>query len=196
MSVNENNGATIIPPNDLASRWWRQEDWWSIILALLLIGTAFILFSQGGSLKWLATGPAKWATLGEAGRDLVNRLPALLGLYLVWAVLLTLSGAIIGHSPGKFLAGFSLLFIVSVFIFQLGAWTSASRYNLEPPLLALVLGLAVSNIWHLPNWLAQSLRVEYFIKIGIVLLGATLPLTLILWAGPVAIGQASIVSLV
>ncbi len=197
MSINENGGAAITPPNDpLASRWWRQEDWWSIILALLLIGVAFILYSQGGSLKWLATGPAKWVTLDEAGRDLVSRLPALLGLYLVWAVLLTLSGAIIGHAPGKFLAGFTLLFIVSVFIFQLGAWSSASRYNLEPPLLALVLGLVVSNIWHIPDWLAQSLRVEYFIKIGIVLLGATLPLTLILWAGPVAIGQASIVSLV
>ena len=33
-------------------------------------------------------------------------------------------------------------------------------------------------------------------KTGIVLLGATLPFTLIIWAGPVAIFQASIVSLV
>ncbi|HEY0207725.1 YeiH family protein [Acerihabitans sp.] len=197
MSISEHNGAAFVPPEEpRTSRWWHQEDWWSIILALLLISTAFILFSQGGSIKWLATAPAKWTTLGEAGRDLVSRLPSLLGLYLVWAVLLTVSGAIIGHRPGKFLAGFTVLFIVAVFIFQLGAWASASRYNLEPPLLALVLGLVVSNIWQIPDWLAHSLRVEYFIKIGIVLLGATLPLTLILWAGPVAIGQAAIVSLV
>ena len=39
-------------------------------------------------------------------------------------------------------------------------------------------------------------RVEYYIKTGIVLLGATLPFTLIVWAGPVAIVQASIVSIV
>ncbi|WP_413737387.1 YeiH family protein [Sodalis sp. RH21] len=197
MSTSGNSGTAIKYPDERESaRWWRQEDWWSIILSLVLIAAAFILFSQGGSLKWLATGPAKWTTLSEAGTDLLNRLPALLGLYIVWALLLTLSSAVIGHSAKKFLGGFTVLFIVAVFIFQLGAWASASRYNLEPPLLALVLGLVVSNIWQIPDWLARSLRVEYFIKIGIVLLGATLPLTLIQWAGPVAIGQATIVSLV
>src|SRR6201999_2231168 len=40
------------------------------------------------------------------------------------------------------------------------------------------------------------LRVEFYIKTGIVLLGASLPLTLLAWAGPVAILQAAIVSLV
>ena len=197
MSTTESSDVVIKTPDGRSSsRWWQQEDWWSIFLALILIGTAYILFSQGGSLKWLATGPTKWTTLGQAGTDILNRLPALGGLYLVWAVLLTASSAIIGHGAWKFLGGFTVLFIVSVFIFQLGAWASASRYNLEPPLLALVLGLVVSNIWHIPDWLARSLRVEYFIKIGIILLGATLPLTLIQWAGPVAIGQAAIVSLV
>jgi len=39
-------------------------------------------------------------------------------------------------------------------------------------------------------------RVEFYIKTGIVLLGATLPFTLIVWAGPVAIFQASLVSIV
>jgi len=40
-----------------------------------------------------------------------------------------------------------------------------------------------------------SFRVEFYIKTGIVLLGATLPFALIVWAGPVAILQASIVSI-
>jgi len=48
----------------------------------------------------------------------------------------------------------------------------------------------------LPRWLDAGFRVEFYIKLGIVLLGATLPFTLIIWAGPVAILQASIVSLV
>ena len=46
-----------------------------------------------------------------------------------------------------------------------------------------------------PRWLEPGLRVEFYIKTGIVLLGAGLPLTLIAWAGPVAIVQAAIVSL-
>jgi len=77
-----------------------------------------------------------------------------------------------------------------------GAWDQANRYNLEPPLVALLLGLIISNVIGLPRWLDAGFRVEFYIKLGIVLLGATLPFTLIIWAGPVAILQASIVSLV
>jgi uncharacterized membrane protein YadS len=55
--------------------------------------------------------------------------------------------------------------------------------------------LVISNLGRLPRGLDAGFRVEFFIKLGIVLLGATLPFTLILWAGPVAILQASVVSL-
>ncbi len=81
-------------------------------------------------------------------------------------------------------------------IFTLGAWVNASKYNLEPPLVALALGLVISNVFTLPEWFSAGLRVEFYIKVGIVLLGATLPFTLLVWAGPVAVGQATIVSLV
>ncbi len=62
--------------------------------------------------------------------------------------------------------------------------------------MALGLGLLVSNTLGAPRWLEPALRVEFYIKTGIVLLGASLPLTLIAWACPVAIIQAAIVSLV
>jgi uncharacterized integral membrane protein (TIGR00698 family) len=69
------------------------------------------------------------------------------------------------------------------------------EHSLEAPLVALVLGLLVGNFAKLPGWLEASLRTEYYIKTGIVLLGATLPLTLILKAGPIAFLQATIVSI-
>jgi len=62
--------------------------------------------------------------------------------------------------------------------------------------VALLVGLIISNVIGLPRWLDAGFRVEFYIKLGIVLLGATLPFTLIIWAGPVAILQASIVSIV
>jgi uncharacterized membrane protein YadS len=85
---------------------------------------------------------------------------------------------------------------VSLLLYALGQWDQAAHYNLEPPLVALVLGLLVSNTVGVPGWAEPALRVELYVKTGIVLLGAGLPLTLIAWAGPVAIGQAAIVSLV
>ncbi len=102
----------------------------------------------------------------------------------------------IGQKPGAFIRSFIFLFILSTIIYVAGNWDQASKYNLEPPLVALVLGLIISNVIGLPRWLDAGFRVEFYIACGIVLLGATLPFTLIIWAGPVAILQASIVSLV
>ena len=87
------------------------------------------------------------------------------------------------------------IYIISIIIFMIGAWDHANEYNLEPPLVALVSGMLIANLIGLPRWMDAGFRVEYYIKTGIVLLGATLPFTLIIWAGPVAIIQASIVSI-
>ena len=67
--------------------------------------------------------------------------------------------------------------------------------NLEPPLLALALGLVVANSGLLPRAADAAFRVDFFVKLGVVLLGDTLPLSLLIWAGPVALLQASIVSI-
>jgi uncharacterized membrane protein YadS len=56
--------------------------------------------------------------------------------------------------------------------------------------------MLIANVVGLPRWMDTGFRVEFYIKTGIVLLGATLPFTLVIWAGPVAIVQASIVSIV
>lgn len=116
----------------------------------------------------------------------------MLGAFLV---LFTIVVSFIGQKPKAFIPSFIFIFILSTLIYIAGAWDQANRYNLEPPLVALLLGLVISNVIGLPRWLDAGFRVEFYIKLGIVLLGATLPFTLIIWAGPVAILQASIVSL-
>jgi uncharacterized membrane protein YadS len=115
---------------------------------------------------------------------------------VLWAVLFGLGVAGLGIQLSKFLAGFLAIYVVATALYFLGLWDQASHYNLEPPLVALALGLLVSNTIGAPRWLVPALRVEFYIKTGIVLLGASLPLMLIAWAGPVAIVQAAIVSLV
>jgi hypothetical protein len=62
------------------------------------------------------------------------------------------------------------------------------------PLLVLIFGLIVGNLITLPNWFKTALRTEYSIETGIVLLGATWPLTLIAEADPIAFLQATIAS--
>ncbi|MEE8438315.1 MAG: putative sulfate exporter family transporter, partial [Micropepsaceae bacterium] len=96
----------------------------------------------------------------------------------------------------EFLPSFCFLYLLSVLIFIVGRWDQAAQYNLEAPLVALVTGLVLSNFVGVPRSFDTGFRVEFYIKTGIVLLGATLPFTLLLWAGPYAIVQAGIVSVI
>ncbi len=175
--------------------WFRTEDFWAILLGLGLVIAAAILLFAGSSLKWLAVMPAKWTDAGVAVSQLFAALPRYLALFAVLAVALGLGAYKIGLSLQRFLLSFAVIFAVTTVIILLGAWSEAGRYTLEPPLVALAIGLVLSNTLRLPAWLNEGLRVEYYVKLGIVLLGATLPLNLLLSAGPVAMGQAAVISL-
>ncbi len=176
------------------SELWRKEDWWAVWLGLGLVAAAYAMFASGGSLVWLAVTPTNWSTLPQLGAQLAANAPRYAAQLALWLALFTGAGMALGFRPRAFVPSFVLLYALSVAIFAAGSWDQAVRYNLEPPLVALVVGLLISNVVGLPRWLDAGFRVEFYVKTGIVLLGATLPFTLILWAGPVAILQASIVS--
>jgi uncharacterized membrane protein YadS len=133
---------------------------------------------------------------GAAPHDFHDNLARYVAQFVLWLVTFTIALTALGHRARDFVPAFAFLYLVSVAIFVIGQWDRASTYNLEPPLVALVLGLVPSNLVGLPRWLDAGFRVEFYVKTGIVLLGATLPFTLIVWAGPVATLQASIVSIV
>jgi uncharacterized integral membrane protein (TIGR00698 family) len=180
-------------------RWrelWLKEDWWAIWLGLGIVLVAYAFFAHGGSIKWIAVTPAKWSTLSQLGEHFTVNAPRYLAQFAAWIVVFSLALTALGHKARAFIPSFALLYVLSVAIFALGQWDKAVTYNLEPPLVALALGLVLSNVLRLPRWLDAGFRVEFYIKTGIVLLGATLPFTLIVWAGPVAILQASIVSII
>ena len=173
-----------------------REDWWAVAVGVGLIVVAVALFASGSSIRWIAIAPQKWSHLPDAVAQLHAHWLQFLALFGLWAGVFTVATSALGYRAHQFLGAFVLLYIVSLLLYFLGLWDQASKYSLEPPLVALVLGLLISNSVGVPRWAAAGLRVELFIKIGIVLLGTGLPLTLIAWAGPVALVQASIVSLV
>ena len=175
---------------------WLKEDWWAVWLGLALVVAAYFLFASGSSLKWIAVTPVKWSHGSELAEHFLVNWTRYLAQFALWLVLFSAALSALGHRVRQFVPAFAFVYVISVLIFALGQWSEANRYNLEPPLVALALGLAISNFLRLPSGFDAGFRVEFYIKTGIVLLGATLPFTLIVWAGPVAILQASIVSLV
>jgi uncharacterized membrane protein YadS len=182
---------------DLSSRRlkiFRTEDYWAIWLGLLVILACLAAFWSGSSLARLAVAPGAWSTFDELGTDLAKKAPAFGAVFLFFFLTFTISMKIMGHEVRAFMVGFTALFLGALAVSYLAGWEAMERLDLGAPLLALLVGIIIGNLISLPEWFKSALRTEYFIKTGIVLLGATLPMTLIATAGPVAFLQATIVS--
>ncbi len=65
-----------------------------------------------------------------------------------------------------------VVFALATLAYILATQEVVEYYNLEYPLWALLLGLLISNTVGTPRWLAPAVRTEFYIKTGLVLLGA------------------------
>ena len=177
-----------------------KEDWWAVWLGFGLMVFSILLFQTGNSniLKALAINPGglKWTSFGQLAGHFAQNAHLYLYQFVFWLVLFGATTAIMGAKLKEFVPAFIFLYVGSIIMFAIAGWANAAQFNLEAPLVALILGLIIANVFRLPAWMDSAFRVEYFIKTGIVLLGATFPIALVLTAGPVAIVQATIISLV
>ncbi|BDG07885.1 YeiH family protein [Anaeromyxobacter paludicola] len=185
-----------VPPNGLPLL--AREDTWAMAIALGLVLAATLTFFAGSRFFGLAAVSVPgWS--GAPGKVLAGLLADPRGLVSLFALFLAtfaVAGRVMGWPVRAFAAGFAVLFLLALVVTVLGSNATLKGLQLETPLLALLVGLLIGNLAPLPRFLHAALRTEFYVKTGIVLMGATLPFTVILQAGPLAIAQASIVSLV
>ena len=109
---------------------------------------------------------------------------------------LVLSGigiVLMGGNIGKYIIGFPIVYILA-WLSQLIAGNSTVNYwGLEYVIFALIVGLVVSNVIGIPDWLKEAVRTEYYIKTGLVILGAGILFFEIVQAGALGIVQALLV---
>ena len=95
-----------------------------------------------------------------------------------------------GVSLGRFIVGFPIVFILAWLSRFCAGNALPGDWGIEYVVFALVIGLFISNIIGLPEWLRDAVRTEYYIKSGLVILGAGLLFFEILQAGALGIMQA------
>ena len=173
-------------------KWLAKEDSWANIIGLFLVLgiSAFWFFDGFSIIKVLNVKFASWSgtDIGSAFKNLsILNFVVLFCFFGIWFGIVA---RFLNKSLKPFIVSFVLLFLLSVIVFLISSHTSAKEYQLESPLVALLLGLLLGNFTNLPQWFKDSLLTEFYVKIGIVLMGATLPLTLLINAGGIAILQA------
>jgi uncharacterized membrane protein YadS len=185
---------TSAPRPQRRSPLFTTEDYWAVWLGLGVIALAMGVFWAGSTIKPLAVTPGTWSTISEIGQDLTRHFLPYAAIFLGFGAIFSLSMWAMGRSIQEFMLGYLIVFLGSLGIFYLAAWKVMKAWHLGAPLLALLIGIIIGNIIKMPRWFHTAMRTEYYIKTGIVLLGATLPLTLIFEAGGIAFLQATIVS--
>lgn len=95
-------------------------------------------------------------------------------LFLVASIgLMTAIGVrVMGRNQFEYLAGFVVIFILSIISYTFAHQRVISAYGLGYAFWALLIGLLISNTIGTPSWLKAGARTEMFIKTGLVLLGA------------------------
>jgi uncharacterized integral membrane protein (TIGR00698 family) len=134
----------------------------------------------------------------QAGRLPVNvfsgqNIGRSLGIGLFFMIVVLIGYAIMGRPVGKLAVGFPVIYILAWLSMVVAGNYSVNYYGLEFALWALVVGLFISNILGLPDWLKEAVRTEYYIKIGLVILGTGILFGEILRAGAYGVIQALVV---
>ncbi len=107
--------------------------------------------------------------------------------FLAFVIFFGVGAAAMGWNLPKFFIGFIGLFIVAVIAMLLGNQSTMAYYGLGVEPWAIIAGMIVANTIGTPKWMKPALQTEYFIKTGLVLLGAE-----ILFDKIVAIGTPGI----
>ena len=166
-------------------RWFKQfmtEDW-IIVFAGALILLLAVIFPQNmphlpkqlsTAENWIDAGlmfvfvyivtVVTSVFLGKCRKDLKYILPSLLVIFA-----LTLAAQLVANIP------------------------IVKEYGFESVFFSVIFGLLVSNFFRVPDWLKSAVQSEFYIKIGIICLGATIYFPKLLGDGAFGLIQALIV---
>ena len=101
-----------------------------------------------------------------------NIIGSLIGLGLALGVLVTIGAIFMGYNPVKFFVGFLGVYAICVVAQILGKQDVMKGWGLNAEIWSIVVGMIIANTIGTPQGLKYSSQVEYFIKTGLVLLGA------------------------
>lgn len=166
-----------------------SEDWLSVWLGAVVIAVVVIgLRPEMPSFSWRHGWPVEVLS----SENLVAT--ALLGVFL-W-MLSAVGVRLMGGEVRMYTMGFAALFGLAWASQFIAGSPALKEWGVSYVIVALVVGLLISNLGSVPSWMLEAIRTEYYLKTGLVILGSAILLGEILRAGLYGLGQALLVIVV
>lgn len=155
-----------------------KEDWLSIWGAFIIIAVASIGVITGAyQFKGVSFG--KWGgdkgsimKFFDFGETCMTTWGGILVTFLALAIIFIAANKMMGKKAAKYAKAFIAVFALTAVVRLISSQVTFSKY-LEYAFWALFLGLFISNVLKVPGWLKPAIQTEFYIKTGLVLMGAS-----------------------
>ena len=160
------------------------EDWVVTLLAIPLL----ILAGLAGEFPAIKKVIAIPSTLATADAWISVGV-----LFLIALVVLYIGNRLLSRPLKGLFWSFMVVFAVSLLAQYIAKIPAVKYYGFEAVFFSVIFGLIIRNCFRIPDWLKPAIQGEFFIKIGVVCLGATILIRDFLTSGAAGIVQACIV---
>jgi uncharacterized membrane protein YadS len=167
---------------------WSTEDWLAVWVAFLSMALVLAGVRPGlPSFGWSELQDLTSAVMG--GQNVLRMLTvgAAVGALAAAAIFL------MDGSAARFVVAFPAVYAVAALSQIVAGNVLVSAYGIEYVIVAVALGMFISNAIGVPAWLADAIRTEFYIKTGLVILGTSIVFDDLLRAGLLGISQALLV---
>lgn len=172
---------------DLGQDWASVVTGFALIIFVVAAGYSVHTPAFGGKAGWNDyTGIINVFKSGSLGISFISTL-------LIFGIVSALGLWLSGGKLKNFITGFFAVCVLAFLAQFISSYTGFKNLGLETVLFSLLLGLLIGNFFRLPAWMAAGVQTELYVKIGLVLLGATILFRDILSAGAFGMIQALLV---
>ena len=157
----------------------RVEDWVVVWVSIPLLLLASLIPADLPSVPATLVGEVAWYNIG-----------------LLFAIVLVVLfvGCLLLRRPLKgLLPSLVVVFAVSLLAQVVAKIPAISYYGFESVFFSVLFGLVIRNVWRVPAWMKPAIQGEFFIKIGVVCLGATILFSDVMKSGVFGLVQACLV---
>lgn len=163
-------------------KWLRQfatEDWIIVFAGAVILALAIAFPTLMPEMPKTLSSTQDW-------------LSALYMFLFVLVLTYITSAALRRPLKGIFLS-LLVIFVLTLAAQLLASIPAVKELGFESVFFAVILGLIVSNVFKVPDWLRPAIQSEFYIKIGIICLGSTILFKEVLESGIFGLAQSLIV---